>query len=177
MSGLNNLNKVLRLGGQTGKAPSGGSTIPTAALPEWLKEGAVCIYTSQSRGDSHRVKVKALEERKQTVLFTFEADKRVWKRVSYMEAKGGSGALRPAWKENLQVAGCEGPPPEMLAQMKQARAAEASAAAAAPKPTAPEPRPQAAASAKAAPAATTEVSDDDDVEAVGGPPAKARKLA
>mmetsp|Transcript_1785 Transcript_1785/g.5262 ORF Transcript_1785/g.5262 Transcript_1785/m.5262 type:complete len:186 (-) Transcript_1785:197-754(-) len=113
MAGLANLNKVLRLSG--GMGSTGGSaakmTIPAGALPDWLKVGAVCVYMSQSRGDSHRVKIKAIEERKQTVLFTFEQDKRVWKRVPFSEIrKTGDGALRPVWKETPQIATCEGPP-------------------------------------------------------------------
>lgn len=75
-------------------------TIPAAALPDWVEVGMRLCYVSKSNANvTHHVKVKQIEERKQTVLVVFEMDKKVWKRVPFSEiSRVGEGSLRPLWK-------------------------------------------------------------------------------
>merc|ERR1719215_2089163 len=132
--------------------------IPAAALPDWIQVGATCVYTSKSRGDSHRVKIKSIEERKQTILFTFEQDKRIWKRVAFQEiSRTGDSVLRPVWKEAPQVASCAGPPPEAQAEIEASKAGNSPAMGPAKRPG----------------AEAAEVSDEEVVEAGSASKAKA----
>eukprot|EP00933_Yihiella_yeosuensis_P054186 TRINITY_DN52576_c0_g1_i1.p1 TRINITY_DN52576_c0_g1~~TRINITY_DN52576_c0_g1_i1.p1 ORF type:complete len:181 (-),score=22.98 TRINITY_DN52576_c0_g1_i1:85-555(-) len=116
---LNGLNKVLRLGGAAPKVTSAQATIiPASALPEWVKVGSMSCYVSQSNGETHTVKIKTIEERKQTVLIVFEADKRIWKRVPFSGiSKTGDGMLRPVWKAPAVAApGCAPRPVDDVAE-------------------------------------------------------------
>ncbi|CAE8597652.1 unnamed protein product [Polarella glacialis] len=93
------INRVLR----QHKAPPPGSShrssIPVQ-LPNWCTPETSCVYISKSNGQAHNVKVEKCEDRHQTVLVRFEADRKVWKRVPYVEVKKfGDGTLRPLWKK------------------------------------------------------------------------------
>merc|ERR1719482_1717221 len=106
---MDGLNRVLRhAGAKPTPTSSKGMIIPASALPDWIEVGATVCYVSKSNSSmTHHVKVKAIEERKQTVLVVFEMDKKVWKRVPFSEInKLGDGSLRPLWKPEPVLMSC-----------------------------------------------------------------------
>jgi len=98
---MDRLNRVLRAQVRPQSIAAG---LTAVKLPDWCEQGASLVYISRSNGQAHNVVVSACEERKQTVLIKFEADRRIWKRVPYTEVKKfGDGTLRPLWKK-MEVA-------------------------------------------------------------------------
>lgn len=103
---MDRLNRVLRQAGRRATTPAAKLTLPAAALPEWVEVGHRLCYVSKNNSSvPHHVTVKKIEERKQTVLVTFDVDKKIWKRVPFEDiSKMGDGALRPVWKPGTAVA-------------------------------------------------------------------------
>eukprot|EP00931_Biecheleriopsis_adriatica_P061678 TRINITY_DN3709_c0_g1_i2.p1 TRINITY_DN3709_c0_g1~~TRINITY_DN3709_c0_g1_i2.p1 ORF type:complete len:168 (-),score=45.39 TRINITY_DN3709_c0_g1_i2:98-601(-) len=92
------INRVLR----AQAPPQRGSTKMTipVVLPDWCEKGTSLVYISKSNGAAHTVKVEKIEERQQMVVIRFESDRKIWKRVPFMEVKRfGDGTLRPLWKK------------------------------------------------------------------------------
>eukprot|EP00928_Gymnodinium_smaydae_P037268 TRINITY_DN258_c1_g1_i1.p1 TRINITY_DN258_c1_g1~~TRINITY_DN258_c1_g1_i1.p1 ORF type:complete len:658 (+),score=161.50 TRINITY_DN258_c1_g1_i1:78-1976(+) len=77
-------------------AAEGGAEDPGPALPEWIGVGQKLEYVNKaSNGMTMDVQVEKVEEKKKTVLVTFEKDKKVTKRVPFSEIDAsGDGTLR-----------------------------------------------------------------------------------
>lgn len=97
---------MLRQAGHRASSHTSKLTLPAAALPDWVEVGHRLCYVSKTNSNvSHHVQVKKIEERRQTVLVTFEMDKKIWKRVPFSEiSRMGDGSLRPLWKPEPSVA-------------------------------------------------------------------------
>ncbi|CAJ1451038.1 unnamed protein product [Effrenium voratum] len=75
------------------------SAIPIV-LPDWCEKGTNLVYISKSNGQAHTVQVEKIEERQQMVVIRFDSNRKVWKRVPFIEVrKFGDGTLRPLWKK------------------------------------------------------------------------------
>ena len=58
------------------------------------------MYISKSNGQAHTVTVEKIEERQQMVVIRFDSNRKVWKRIPFVEVrKFGDGTLRPLWKK------------------------------------------------------------------------------
>ncbi|CAK8995380.1 unnamed protein product [Durusdinium trenchii] len=91
------INRVLRQGVRP--SSSSRSAIPIV-LPDWCEKGTSLVYISKSNGQAHTVTVEKIEERQQMVVIRFDSNRKVWKRVPFMEVrKFGDGTLRPLWKK------------------------------------------------------------------------------
>ncbi|CAL1137667.1 unnamed protein product [Cladocopium goreaui] len=91
------INRVLRQGVRP--SSSSRSTIPIV-LPDWCEKGTSLVYISKSNGQAHTVTVEKIEERQQMVVIRFDSNRKVWKRVPFVEVrKFGDGTLRPLWKK------------------------------------------------------------------------------
>eukprot|EP00928_Gymnodinium_smaydae_P099623 TRINITY_DN9561_c0_g1_i2.p1 TRINITY_DN9561_c0_g1~~TRINITY_DN9561_c0_g1_i2.p1 ORF type:complete len:244 (-),score=56.66 TRINITY_DN9561_c0_g1_i2:155-799(-) len=108
---MESINRALRLNPHRSSHTADKLRLPAASLPDWVEVGHVLCYVSRSNNSvTHHVKVQKIEERKQTVLVTFEMDKKVWKRVPFSEiSRLGDGSLRPMWKPEPTVASCSRP--------------------------------------------------------------------
>lgn len=99
MSYLGRLNSVLRSNHLRTSAKERSGLSVGAQLPDWVERGTSLVYVSKSNNSHHTVKVKAIEERKQTVVIVFESDRRIWKRVPFAHiSKIGDSVLQPLWK-------------------------------------------------------------------------------
>eukprot|EP00438_Fugacium_kawagutii_P036343 Skav232456 [mRNA] locus=scaffold75:39528:44275:- [translate_table: standard] len=91
------INRVLRQGVRP--SSSSRSAIPIV-LPDWCEKGTSLVYISKSNGQAHTVTVEKIEDRQQMVVIRFDSNRKVWKRVPFIEVrKFGDGTLRPLWKK------------------------------------------------------------------------------
>ncbi|CAJ1328483.1 unnamed protein product [Effrenium voratum] len=91
------INRVLR---QNARPSSSSRSAIPIVLPDWCEKGTNLVYISKSNGQAHTVQVEKIEERQQMVVIRFDSNRKVWKRVPFIEVrKFGDGTLRPLWKK------------------------------------------------------------------------------